>query len=156
MKGVDTTRIDQVAIVVKDLDATVKAWSELLGVEPTLTVTTQPFDPAGTLYEGEPTDARLRAAVFKLGDVELELMEPIDGPSVWSEWLDGHGEGLHHLGFASDSLEDGIESLAEQGIEVAQRAEYPVGWYAYFRSEEKLGTMIELNELKGIPWPQSS
>lgn len=156
MKGMDTTRIDHVAIVVKDLDEKIEAWSKLLGAEPTFRVTTQQFDPAGTLYEGEPTDAQIRAVVFKVGSMELELMEPIGGPGVWSEFADGQGGGLHHIGLMSDSLDEGIEALAEQDIPVAQRAEYPVGWYAYFRSEETLGAMIELNELKGIPWPQSS
>jgi catechol 2,3-dioxygenase-like lactoylglutathione lyase family enzyme len=156
MDGVDAKRIDHVAIVVKDLDAAIEAWSALLGAEPTLRVTTQPFDPAGTEYEGEPTDARIRAAVFKVGAIDLELMEPLGGPGVWDEYVERHGGGLHHIGFMSDSLANGIESLGELGLSVAQRAEYPVGYYAYFRSERQLGAMIELNELKGIPWPRSS
>jgi len=156
MKGIDTTRIDQIGIVVRDLDEKVKAWSALLGSEPTLYVTTQGYEQAGTLYNGEPTEAKLRVAVFQVGDMELELMEPIDGPGVWSEYLEERGDCLHHIGFKSDDLQAGIDALAEQDIPVVQRAEYPVGYYAYFRSEPQLGTIIELNHMKGIPWPSST
>ncbi len=152
-KGIDTTKLVQVAIVVKNIEAKMKAWQELLGVEPSLDLITEDYEKARTLYNGEKTDARIRVVVFTLGDVELELMEPIGGPGVWSEHLEQHGEGLHHIGFLSDSLEADIDSFEARGMPVVQQAEYPVGRYAYFRSEPQLGAMVEVNHLKGIPWP---
>lgn len=145
------TRILQVAIVVRDIEAKTKAWSELLGKDPSKTVTTDTVDKTGTEYLGEKTPGRLKAVVFDLGECILELMEPIDGPTVWQEYLDERGDCLHHIGFLVDGMEDAVKSVEAQGIPVAQRAEYTNPWekgrYVYFRSEEKLGAMIEFNEL---------
>jgi methylmalonyl-CoA epimerase len=152
MAGIDTKRINCVALAVRDLDEKVRVWTELLGVEPVRVLTSPPPEEAGTEYKGESTAARLRVAVFKVGDSSLELLEPIGGPSVWSEFLELHGEGLHHVGFIADDLEEGIETLAAEGCEVVQRASYDHGFgkgrYAYFASESQFGAMIELNELK--------
>ncbi len=148
-------KVVQVAIVVRDLDEKVRAWTEVLGKGPDKLVTTGTLEETGTELRGEPTEARLKVAVWALGDCELELMEPIGGPSVWKEHLDEHGEGIHHLGFVGDDMEAGVEELAGLGIPVVQRAsyvnDYEKGAYAYFGSEDKLGGMIEINVLEELP-----
>jgi 4-hydroxyphenylpyruvate dioxygenase-like putative hemolysin len=148
---VDTTKVAQVAIIVRDVDAKAKAWSELLGIEPSKVLVTGPLETTGTEYKGEKTPARLKVAVFDIGGFELEIMEPIDGPSVWRDFLDEHGEGLHHIGLEATGIDGAIASIEAQGMPLVQRAEYKTaydtGRNAYFASEEKLGAMIELNEL---------
>jgi len=151
VSGVDTTTVAQVAIIVADVDAKAKAWSEFLGVEPTKVLVTGPLETTGTEYKGEKTPARLKVVVFEFGGFELELMQPIDGPSVWRDFLEEHGDGLHHLGFVATGIDGAIESIEAQGMPLVQRAEYKTaydtGRNAYFASEDKLGAMIELNEL---------
>jgi catechol 2,3-dioxygenase-like lactoylglutathione lyase family enzyme len=141
----------QVAIIVSDLDAKVQAWNALLGQEPSKVVTTDTVDKTGTVYDGKETPARLRAVVYELGECILELMEPIGGPSVWSEQLEKHGDGLHHIGFLVKGMDVAVRAVEELGIPVVQRAEYTndyeSGRYVYFRSEPQLGAMIEFNEL---------
>src|ERR1700742_78197 len=148
-------RLAQVAIVVRDLDAKVAAWSALLGREPDKLIVTRPHAESGTEYHGEPTEARLKVAVWSLGDCELELMEPFGGPSVWQDHLDEHGEGIHHLGFVRDDIEAGVAELDRHGIRVLQSAhyqnDYEKGSYAYFGSDEKLGGMLEINVLEELP-----
>ena len=148
---VDTTRIVQVAIVVRDLDAKVKAWSTLLGREPSKILTTGPVEETRVEYRGVRTPGRLRVAVFSLGECDLELMEPIDGPSVWQEYLDERGDCIHHIGFLADEMDESVASLEQLGLPLVQRAvyrnDYESGSYSYFRSEPQLGAMIELNVL---------
>ena len=153
VSGVDTSRIAQVAIVVRDLDTTLAAWKALLGIEPEVYLTTGTFDETGTEYAGQPTPARIKTACFRIGNFELELMQPIDGPSVWRDHLEQHGDGLHHLGFVSDRIEDGVASFEELGVPVIQRAsydnEYGHGRNVYFDSASVFGAMVELNEYGG-------
>lgn len=145
------TRILQIAIVVNDLESKERAWSELLGQEPSKRVITDTVDKTGTVYNGESTPARLKAVVFDLGECILELMEPLGEPSVWSEHLNERGEGLHHIGFEVKGMGEAVKSVEALGIHPVQRAEYTnpyeKGRYVYFRSEEQLGAMIEFNEL---------
>lgn len=148
-------KVVQVAIVVRDLDEKVRAWTAVLGKGPDKLIVTGPVEDTGTELRGESTTARLKVAVWALGECELELMEPFGGPSVWQEHLDEHGEGIHHLGFVGDDMEAGVAELDGLGIPVVQRAsyrnEYEKGAYAYFGSEEQLGGMIEINVLEELP-----
>ena len=152
MPKIDLSRPVQIAIVVRDLDARVRVWSELLGLEPTKILTTGPVEETHTVYRGASTPGRVRVALFDLGGCHIELLEPIGGPTVWSDHLDEHGEGLHHVGFLVDSMEAGVTAVAELAMPVLQRAvyrnEYESGRYAYFDSQDRLGAMLEFNEVQ--------
>lgn len=145
MNGIDTTAVIQVAIVVRDLDATVKAWTEFLGIGPSELMVSGTLAEAGTEYRGAATGARCRIAFFDFGQCRLELLEPIDAPSVWSDHLMKRGEGVQHIAFAVRGMGNGIEEFDRLGIRLAQRGDN--GRYAYFDSEARLGTMIELLEV---------
>jgi|TARA_Y100000310_G_C20694751_1_gene824784 catechol 2,3-dioxygenase-like lactoylglutathione lyase family enzyme len=74
---------DHVGMVVKNAQATAESWTKLMGVGPWR------FSPGG---------AALKLAHGKLGDVMFELLEPQEGqPSLWADFLQEHGEGLHHV-----------------------------------------------------------
>jgi catechol 2,3-dioxygenase-like lactoylglutathione lyase family enzyme len=150
MAEVDLGRPVQIAIVVRDLDAKIRAWTEVLGVAPEKILTTGTVDQAGTRYFGESTPARVKVAVFDLGRCHLELLEPIGEPSVWSDHLNRYGEGLHHVGFLVDDMTRGVESVSDLGMTVVQEAAYDNaferGRYAYFDSQERLGALLEFNE----------
>jgi len=88
-------------------------------------------DETNARYHGEPTDARAKLAFFQLGGVSLELIEPIGGPSTWAEHLENHGEGVHHLAFRTDGMDDTIARLEGKGLSLAQRGDFPGGCYAY-------------------------
>jgi methylmalonyl-CoA/ethylmalonyl-CoA epimerase len=151
MLPIDINKPIQVAIVVRDLDAKVRVWSELLGVEPSKVVTTGPLEETNTRYMGSETPARVRVAVFDLGHCAIELLEPIGGPSVWSDHLERQGEGLHHLGFLVDDMDASVESVASLGMTVVQEAvyenSYERGRYVYFDSQAELAALLEFNEL---------
>lgn len=145
MSTVNTTVI-QVAIAVHDLDAAVQAWSGFLGVAPSRRLVTGTQEEAGTEYRGSTTPARCKLALFELGECTIELMEPVDGPSVWADFLSERGEGIHHIGFQVRGMDRGIESCEALGFPLIQRGEFGTGRYAYFGSERQLGTMVELLE----------
>ncbi len=152
MSTIDLNRPIQIAIVVRDLDAKVRVWSELLGVEPAKILTTGPVEETRTEYKGAGTPGRVRVALFDLGACHIELLEPIGGPTVWSDHLDEHGEGLHHVGFLVDDMEPSVTAVADLGMAVLQHAvyrnEYESGRYAYFDSQDRLGAMLEFNEVQ--------
>ena len=81
--GLGTTTVTQVAIVVKDIEAKAHAWADIFGLPAPQVIITDTVDKAHTEYEGQSTPARAKLAFFHLGQVDLELIEPIDGPSTW-------------------------------------------------------------------------
>jgi len=82
---------------------------------------------------------------------ELELIEPVDGESLYSEWLAERGEGLHHLAVVVDSLDDAIAALEAAGYPNIQSghgfAPNGKGGYAYFDTTHALGFILEAVEL---------
>ena len=112
-------KITQVALVVKDREATMEKYRQVMGLEPFIVCST-PQVP-GRKFRGVEEDFEVKAAVYRLENgVELELLQPSKGSSLWQEFLDKHGDGLHHLMFEIEDLDEFEAYMASQGIEVAQ------------------------------------
>ncbi|MFX0126056.1 MAG: VOC family protein [Candidatus Hodarchaeota archaeon] len=136
----------QIGIIVKDIEQTLLIYSKLFGKEKPQWFWTEPFDKAKTEYKGNPTQARAKLAFIKLKNLEIELIEPDDNPSTWREYLDANGEGIHHIAFVIDGMNQKLLELNEMGIPLIQKGEYTGGRYAYIDSLKDLKVMIELLE----------
>ena len=134
----------QVALVVKNIEASANRLAELFGVAVPKANTTDPAEKAHTIYRGAPTEARAKLAFFRLGQISLELIEPIGGPSTWQESLDKNGEGFHHLAFRVADMERGLAYLKQKGCEVIQTGDFTGGCYAYVDATRAMGCVIEL------------
>jgi catechol 2,3-dioxygenase-like lactoylglutathione lyase family enzyme len=141
-----TTTITQVGIIVKDVEAKARAWAEVLGLPVPEIMITDTYEHARTEYKGKPSNARAKLAFFQLGQVELELIEPVDKPSTWQDQLDGHGDSLHHIAFEIKGMPEKVAYLQDQGLPLVQRGEYPGGRYAYLDGTAPLGAILELLE----------
>ncbi|AEJ61968.1 lactoylglutathione lyase-like lyase [Spirochaeta thermophila DSM 6578] len=142
----DTFEIAQVAFIVRDIEKSARAWAALLGVDPPEPVITGPQEEAHTLYRGSPTPARARLAFIPAGQVTVELIEPDEHPSIWREFLDEGGEGLHHLGVYVKDLPQRARRIEALGFPLVQQGDYPGGRYAYMDTRSLLGVMLELLE----------
>jgi catechol 2,3-dioxygenase-like lactoylglutathione lyase family enzyme len=138
--------VTQVAVIVKDIDKARNAWAELLGVEvPQASIAESHFSRP-TLYKGNPSDARAKLAFFSMDNLQIELIQPLGGESTWQDYLDSHGEGIHHIAFAVKNI-DGIEKRFEmQGNPTIQRGGWDGGAYSYIDASNNLGCILELLE----------
>jgi methylmalonyl-CoA/ethylmalonyl-CoA epimerase len=141
-----TTTITQVGIVVQDIEAKARAWAEVLGLPVPEIMVTDTYERARTEYNGEPSKARAKLAFFHLGQVDLELIEPIGKLSTWQDQLDEHGDSLHHIAFEIEGMSGKVIYLEAKGLRVVQRGEYPGGRYAYVDGSAQLGAILELLE----------
>lgn len=141
-----TTKITQVGIIVQDIEARARAWAEILGLPVPKIIITDTYERAQTEYNGQPTEARARLAFFHLGQVDLELIEPVGKPSTWQDHLDEHGNSLHHIAFEIKGMPARVAYLDAQGLPLVQRGEYTGGRYAYFNGKAQLGAILELLE----------
>lgn len=141
-----TDIVTQVAIVTRDIEAKARAWAELLGVPVPEVRITGPYEESLAQYKGQPTFARAKLAFFKLGQVSLELIEPVGEPSTWNDQLQEHGDSLHHIAFRIQGMGEKLALLDGQGISLVQKGEYKGGRYAYVDGIEALGATLELLE----------
>lgn len=143
----------QIGVVVADLDRTVQALSEVFGIGPFRTIAWPPVDRADIqrFYRGQPANFTARMAFAELGPVELELIQPVSGDSIWADFLKEHGQGIHHIRFNVSDLEPIIEHLAGHSIRVAQMGSgiRPGTTWANFDTASKVGFVIEV--MKALP-----
>lgn len=141
-----STTLAQVAIVVHDIEASAKRYADVLGLPAPNIITVQPGSEVNMTFQGVPSDAQAKLAFFNLGQVQLELIEPMGGQSTWQEALDRKGEGVHHLAFWVEGMQRSVDFLAEHDIPMIQRGDMGPGQYAYFNAEAPLGVTLELLE----------
>ena len=141
-----TTMVAQVGIIVRDIEAKARAWSDTLGLPMPEIVVTDELDVAHTTYDGRPTLARAKLAFFEMGNLQIELIEPIDGPSTWRDQLAEHGDSMHHIAFHINGTEEKLAYLESKGCKTLQRGDYTGGRYSYVDCADRLGLVLELLE----------
>lgn len=145
--GIGTNVVTQIGIVVKDIDKTIDAYCRILGLPRPGIMLTDPVAGHDT-YHGERTQAQAKLAFFNMGQVQIELIEPIrgSGKNVWQDVLDEKGEGVHHIAFNIQGTDQVTGYLAGHDIPVLQQGHYTGGMYTYVDSAPALGVMLELLE----------
>ncbi len=146
MENLGTHEICQIAIVVRDIEETAGKYASLFGLDRPEVRTTEPREKTNILYRGKPTDGRAKLAFFKMGGVTLELIEPVGGPSTWQEHLDEKGEGVHHIAFRVQGMDQVLGLLEGKGSPEVQRGDFKNGRYTYVDTTKDLKVVIELLE----------
>ncbi len=138
----------QVALIVRDAEAMARRYAEIFGFTQSDFQTTLTHEHTDATYHGQPTDARASIAFFNIGQIQFEMIQPLDAPSVWKDQLDQHGEGIHHIAFFSTDTRATVESFAAHGYGVTQQGLYTGrgGMYTYLNTERDMGITLELLE----------
>ncbi len=138
----------QIAWVTADLDGTEKALTGLLGVKKWFRMPEVHFAPDSCSYHGEPADFVASISLSYLGDMQLELIEPVRGPNIYSDFLRDHGPGLHHICVEAETIERFAEMLAgatEHGAAVVAQGVMPGGMrFAYMSAPEAGVPFVEV------------
>lgn len=92
-----TFAITQIAVVVHDLRKTMEIYHKTLGWGPWNVYVQEPPRLHDTVLRGTPTPYTFMHAETHVGPVDFEIIQPLAGPSIYKEWLEKHGEGVHHV-----------------------------------------------------------
>jgi methylmalonyl-CoA/ethylmalonyl-CoA epimerase len=137
----------QICVVVKDLDEAMKRYSDLLGIGPFLIYSVDSTE-LGVTREGKPTDYKVRVGMAKMGGAVLELLENLRGQTIWKDFYDEHGEGMHHIGLFVKNYPAALAAFTDRGFKVTVdgpiAAQERTGRFTYIESQERLGTTFEL------------
>jgi len=150
MSIIGTNTLTQVALVVNDIEKSKTRLAQFFGIEAPPTIGAGDFEITKTEVKGKPApDARCKMAFFSVGNgVSLELIEPNETPSVWRDFLNERGEGIHHIAFGVKGMDDKIKACEEIGMELVQKGFYGdgSGCYSYLEGAEGLPFILELLE----------
>jgi methylmalonyl-CoA/ethylmalonyl-CoA epimerase len=143
-----TRRLHHVGVVVKDMEAAI-AQMEALGFGPFKFDNehrTFAIDFKGELH-GEPAEWTTLISNGMMGDVELELLEPVAGNQALKETLDAQGEGLHHIGWITTDLQADMEKAKAAGAKIWTSSIVPgQPGFCYFENSPIGNLAIELRE----------
>jgi len=140
-------RLAQIGVVVHNLDASMKHYESILGIVPYRVIERSPTAEGKKYYFGKESDFFQKVALYQLGDIEFELLQPFGGDSVLSDYLAAHGEGIHHIAFDTGDFNGVREHFEAKGIALAQTgptSRHPALRWAFFDTVKELGTTIEV------------
>jgi len=138
------TETIQIAVVVRDLEASMRNYVEGYGIGPWHVYEFNPGTVKDLREDGELVERSWRLAITQVGQVQWELIEPLDDESIYARFLAEKGEGLHHIGMAVENYDETIASLAEKGRHVVLGGEYGGLNFAYLGTDPDLGVITEI------------
>ena len=132
-------KLAQAASVVRDLDKTVDYY-EKLGIPP--------FKPLKMEIDqrwlkGKTIELRNKIKITQAGPLELEPMQPVEGNSIQMQFLRERGEGLHHLAFFMDDVEEEVARLQSKGVELSQYGRSSYNSFNFFETDKIGGVILE-------------
>ncbi len=99
-----TKHIEHIGIAVKNLEEAIKYYENVFGLK---------------CYSVEEVkEQKVKTAFFKLGDTKIELLESTDPEGPIGKFIEKRGEGVHHIAFAVEGINESLNELQEKGIQL--------------------------------------
>lgn len=148
------TETMQIAIVVRDLDATLRRYVEDYGIGPWQIHEFNPEDGEDLRVNGQPVEHSSGAAITRfattmVGQVMWELIEPLDEESTFAQFLAEKGEGVHHIAVATPHFDDLVAEQAKRGNILPLSGTFSGIKLAYLPTARDLGVTLEI--FSGMP-----
>jgi methylmalonyl-CoA/ethylmalonyl-CoA epimerase len=96
-------RVQHIGLAVRDLNAAVRLYEEVFGVR--------------VEHRERSESEQMEAATFRIGDVQIELMQPTSEDSPVGRFLARRGEGVHHIAYRVDDLAEALARARAAGLE---------------------------------------
>lgn len=131
------SHIEHIGIAVNDLEAGISFYEKILGLK---------------CYKVEEiADQKVRTAFFQIGQTKIELLESTDPEGPVGKFIEKKGEGIHHIAFAVEELEEQLISLEKNGIRLIDSSPRKGAEgldIAFLHPKSTSGVLIELCENK--------
>lgn len=130
-------KIDHIGIAVKDLQAAIKFYEDMLGLKVT--------------EIEEVVEQKVRVAFLPTGDSEVELLESTTPDGPIAKFIEKNGEGIQHIAFRVENLEEKLAELKEKGVRlIDEKPRRGAGGadIAFLHPKSTFGTLVELCERK--------
>ncbi|MFP4289822.1 MAG: methylmalonyl-CoA epimerase [Bacteroidales bacterium] len=98
------THIEHIGIAVENLEKSIQYYEEVLGLE--------------CYAIEEVADQKVKTAFFRLGDTKIELLESTDPEGPIGKFIAKKGQGVHHLAFAVDGIEQALTEMKDKGVQL--------------------------------------
>jgi methylmalonyl-CoA/ethylmalonyl-CoA epimerase len=127
-------RISQVAVVVKDLRKTMEAYTKIMGWKPWSVYEHKPPILHDTMLHGKPETFSMLGAEVHCNPIDFEILQPLEGPSIYKEFLEEKGEGIHHVAVvnSTEDVDAALANFKKNGVEVTMEGRLGEGIRFYY------------------------
>lgn len=129
-----------IGYVTRDIERTLKNFQNFWGLESFTKMVPNYFNKK---YYGEPEDFKMQFAFSRAGNIVYELIQVLNGKTIYENFIKEHGEGIHHLGYEISDLSQWIGAYKKVGIEPIMSAERVGLKFAYFNTPEIIVELVE-------------
>lgn len=143
-------KVCQNGYVVRDIEAALKHWTEVLGVGPFYYIDRVECD--WFTYKGKSSPVEMSIALANTGDLQIELIQQRnDAPSMYMDFLNAGREGLQHMSYWTTDYQADYDRALAAGYKVGHEGQIngPDGRFVYFDTETHPGTVIEMSDISG-------
>ena len=135
--------ISQIGIIVRDLQKAVDNYWTIFGIGPWQIVEMKPPILNDVTMRGNLVEATMLAGIAQSGSIQLELIQPLEGPSIWKEFLKEKGEGLHHIQSHVHDPKGALAAFKEMGVDVLMSGRIGNNIFYYMDTQPLLGIILE-------------
>jgi catechol 2,3-dioxygenase-like lactoylglutathione lyase family enzyme len=142
----------QIGIVVRDLERTTSLLTTIFGIGPFHFVEWPNRPDSKYFYRGHEEPIRIRQAFAQAGSLELEIIHPVEGTkNAYKDFLDTRGEGIHHVLFETQDMDQAVKEFERHGVEILQSGSgiRPGTKWALLDSQDAIGFLLELRHRPG-------
>lgn len=148
----------QICAVTRDYRRTIEGYVKL-GIGPWAVYDFAPPNISETTFRGKPATYSMKLCLAWTGSMLWEVIQPLEGPSIYTEFLEQHGEGIQHVAVSCGelSMSERIREFEKRGFENIQSGIFNGNVpYAYFATEDATGTIFEIFDIpeEGLPAPE--
>ena len=143
-------KVCQNGYVVRDIEAALTHWTEVLGIGPFYYIERVKCD--WFTYKGEPSPVEMSIALANTGDLQIELIQQRnDAPSMYMDFLNAGREGLQHMSYWTTDYQADYDRALAAGYKIGHEGQIngPDGRFVYFDTETHPGTVIEMSDISG-------
>jgi catechol 2,3-dioxygenase-like lactoylglutathione lyase family enzyme len=141
---IKVSQLTQACIVVKDVQKTIESYWNIFGIGPWEVHEHGVPIIYKLTYRGKPGNFSHKVAFAMVGTGQLELIQPVSGGNIYSDFLAEHGEGLHHLQFQVSNLDETTKLMSKEGFPVLMGGRVGEGAFAYYDTTEVLKCIWEV------------
>jgi hypothetical protein len=149
--------IFQIAFLTRNLERSMQAWIDNLGIGPwsVYTFTDQTVKNLKVNGKLVTEPFKFLIGLCPVGQMEIEIIQPVYGPMIYDEYLNRRGEGLHHIKekIADKDAEHVLAAYREKGIGVTQTGQFQTDIHWYLDTEPRLDFVYELGNCPPIEVP---
>jgi methylmalonyl-CoA/ethylmalonyl-CoA epimerase len=148
-------KVLQIGFVVRNLEESVRKYWDLCGIGPWSFYTMDQSNMLNTKVNGKDAKFSMKVALTDLAGLQIELIQPLDDQNIYAEFLNQHGEGMHHIACAVDNFDETIATLKKKGVNVLQEGITTAGLgFAYLDIRNEMACITEIYKIPaGVNYP---